>query len=46
MTKTFKPGDKIRENRLMAPVETVITVYENAIITDRGFIHPTKAIKA
>jgi len=45
MTK-FKKGDKVRENRVGSEVEIVLSVIENMLITDRGMLHVTKAVKA
>lgn len=45
MDGKFKIGDKVRENRQGAEVETVIAIYDNSLITDRGPLHVTKAVK-
>lgn len=44
--KTFKAGDKIKENRMGAQIVRVLEVRENMIYTTGGMYHVSKAIKA
>ena len=43
----FKKGDKIKENRSGAEVETVVSQTENMILTNKGNrYHVTKVVRA